>query len=116
MSPSFFYRLEKKRPPVESTEVTMVALFLNYRQMQQPSPLYGVFVQGLFPDLYFAQKGLCIVVAALACGAYIGIGRKYVHRWSLVKSEKTNVDALVGKHGVVLKDIGRNTIGMVKSQ
>jgi membrane protein implicated in regulation of membrane protease activity len=55
-----------------------------------------------------------VVVSGVACIAYVAIGRKYVHRWTASKKEKTNVDAIIGKHGIVLKTIGRNVIGLVK--
>jgi membrane protein implicated in regulation of membrane protease activity len=55
-----------------------------------------------------------IVVTSLICIAYIAIGRRYVHRWAAVRKSKTNVDAIVGRTGIVLTSISRNADGRVK--
>lgn len=62
----------------------------------------------------FKLWGVTVIVTAIICVAYIFIGRKYVHKWTAVKLEKTNIDAVIGSSGIVLKDIKRNTIGRVK--
>ena len=55
-----------------------------------------------------------LIVTAVICVVYVFIGRRYVHRWTAVKTEKTNIDAIIGKKGIVLKNIVRNTDGRVK--
>lgn len=55
-----------------------------------------------------------IVVTSLVCIAYIAIGRRYVHRWAAVRKSKTNIDAILGRTGVVLRSISRNADGRVK--
>jgi len=54
------------------------------------------------------------VVVAVICVAYMAIGRRYVHRWAAVRKSKTNVDAIVGRTGIVVRVISRNVDGRVK--
>ncbi len=57
---------------------------------------------------------LTLIVTSVICVAYVALGRRYVHRWTLVKKAKTNIDAIIGRHGVVLQNIARNFDGLVK--
>ena len=54
------------------------------------------------------------VVVIVICVAYMAIGRRYVHRWAAVRKSKTNVDAIVGRIGIVVRGISRNVDGRVK--
>jgi len=54
------------------------------------------------------------VVVIVICVAYMAIGRRYVHRWVAVRKSKTNVDAIVGRTGIVVRSISRNVDGRVK--
>ena len=73
----------------------------------------GLIVAGLITWPFHAWP-LTIIVAGAVCAGYIVIGRRYVHRWTAVKANRTNVDAMIGRHGVVLRSIVRNTPGLVK--
>jgi membrane protein implicated in regulation of membrane protease activity len=73
----------------------------------------GFFIGGLI-TWPFHSWAVTAVVVAVICVAYVAIGRKYVHKWTLVKQQKTNVDALIGKKGIVLKDINKSYNGLVK--
>jgi membrane protein implicated in regulation of membrane protease activity len=55
-----------------------------------------------------------VIVTAVICVVYVFIGRRYIHRWTAVKLEKTNIDAVIGSKGVVLEEIKRNAVGRVK--
>jgi len=55
-----------------------------------------------------------MVVVIVICVAYMAIGRRYVHRWAAVRKSKTNVDAIVGRTGIVVRGISRNADGRVK--
>jgi membrane protein implicated in regulation of membrane protease activity len=44
----------------------------------------------------------------------VALGRRYVHRWTTVSKAKTNIDAIIGRQGIVLKSIARNVDGLVK--
>ena len=57
---------------------------------------------------------LTVVVTSVISIAYLVVGRRYVHRWTAVKKERTNIDAIIGRHGVVLQSITRNDDGLVK--
>lgn len=57
---------------------------------------------------------LAVIVTSLVCVGYVTIGRKYVHRWVAVKKEKTNIDVIIGKKGIVLKSVDRDASGIVK--
>lgn len=55
-----------------------------------------------------------LVVTSVICAAYIFIGRRYVHRWTAVRKSKTNIDAIVGRTGIVVRSISRSIDGRVR--
>jgi len=55
-----------------------------------------------------------VIVTSVICVAYVAIGRRYVHRWTQVKAEKTNIDAIIGRTGIVLQSIAKNFDGRVR--
>jgi len=55
-----------------------------------------------------------VIVTSIICVAYVALGRRYVHRWTAVRKAKTNIDAIIGRQGIVLKSIARNVDGRVK--
>ena len=55
-----------------------------------------------------------VIVTSIICVAYVFLGRRYVHRWTAVKKAKTNIDAIIGRQGIVLRSIARNVDGRVK--
>jgi len=55
-----------------------------------------------------------LIVTIIICIAYVAIGRRYIHRWTAVKKTKTNIDAIIGRTGIVLKSIARNYDGRVR--
>lgn len=57
---------------------------------------------------------ITLIVSLLICVAYLAIGRRYVHRWTATKKEKTNVDVLIGKTGIVLEGLSPGLTGIVK--
>ncbi len=54
------------------------------------------------------------IITAIIGVIYIAVGRRYIHRRMAVPMEKTNIDTIVGKRGVVEKAIKRNIYGLVK--
>ncbi len=57
---------------------------------------------------------LTVIVTSIICVAYVALGRRYVHRWTAVSKAKTNIDAIIGRQGIVLKSIAKNVDGLVK--
>lgn len=45
---------------------------------------------------------------------YIVVGRRYVHNRIAATAEKTNIDTIIGKKGVIQKAIMANNYGLVK--
>ena len=74
----------------------------------------SAFILGGLISWPFQSWVLTVVVTSVICIAYVVVGRKYIHRWTAVKAQKTNVDALVGRQGIVLKSIAKNADGRVK--
>lgn len=54
------------------------------------------------------------IVTGVTCIAYLAIGRRYLHRWTAVAKEKTNIDTIIGLSGTVTRPIGKNAFGIVK--
>lgn len=63
----------------------------------------------------FADSWLVTVICVSAlCMLYVGIGRKYIKAKMKVGDTKTNVDAIIGRGGVVKNSIGKNASGLVR--
>ena len=54
------------------------------------------------------------VISGSICVIYVFIGRRYIHRRVAVKTEKTNIDTIVGQRGFVQQDISQQNYGIVK--
>jgi membrane protein implicated in regulation of membrane protease activity len=54
------------------------------------------------------------IVTGVICVIYVVAGRRYFHSKMAVATEKTNIDTIIGKTGVVQQDIIRNSAGLVK--
>jgi len=55
-----------------------------------------------------------LITISVICVAYVALGRRYVHRRMMVRKAKTNIDAVIGKEGIVERSIARNVDGLVK--
>jgi membrane protein implicated in regulation of membrane protease activity len=55
-----------------------------------------------------------VVTSGIICVIYVFVGRRYVHSRVAVKTEKTNIDTITGKHGFVTQDITQKKYGVVK--
>ena len=74
----------------------------------------SAFILGGLVAWPFHPWVLPLIVTSLICVIYVVIGRRYVHRWTAVKKVKTNIDAIIGREGIVLENIARNIDGRVK--
>ena len=74
----------------------------------------SAFIIGGLANWPFHSWLLTVIVTIIICIAYVAIGRRYVHRWTAVSKAKTNIDAIIGRQGIVLKNIARNVDGRVK--
>jgi membrane protein implicated in regulation of membrane protease activity len=57
---------------------------------------------------------LTLIVTLVICLAYVALGRRYIHRWTATRKEKTNIDTIIGKKGIVLQSITPIGHGLVK--
>ena len=55
-----------------------------------------------------------VVVTAVICVAYLTVGRRYVKRWMAVRKVPSNVDALIGRRGLVLQGISEFAPGRIR--
>ena len=74
----------------------------------------SAFIVGGLVSWPFHSWLLTIIVTSVICVAYVAIGRRYIHWWTAVRGEKTNIDAIIGRGGIVLQNIARNVDGLVK--
>ena len=74
----------------------------------------SVFILGGLVTWPFHSWLLTLIVTSVICIAYMALGRRYVHRWTAVSKAKTNIDAIIGRQGIVLKSIAKNVDGLVK--
>jgi membrane protein implicated in regulation of membrane protease activity len=57
---------------------------------------------------------VAVIVTAVLCLVYLTVARRYIRQWVQVRTTPTNVDAVIGRGGVVIKNISRNTPGRVR--
>lgn len=74
----------------------------------------SAFIIGGLAGWPFEQWLVAVLVTSLLCVAYVAIGRRYIKRWVQPKEARTNVDAIIGRKGVVIKGIAGNSPGRVK--
>jgi len=72
------------------------------------------FILGGLVTSQFESWILSLIVTSVICAAYVALGRRYVHRWTAVRKSKTNIDAIVGRTGIIEQNITRNVDGRVK--
>jgi membrane protein implicated in regulation of membrane protease activity len=54
------------------------------------------------------------IVAGIICVLYVVIGRRYIHHKTAVNATKTNIDTIIGKNGIVERDIEPDKGGVVR--
>ena len=54
------------------------------------------------------------LISGVICLLYVFIGRRFIHRRTAIKAEKTNIDTIIGKSGFVQEDILPPKDGIVK--
>jgi len=74
----------------------------------------SAFILGGLVTWPFHSWLLTLIVTSIICVAYVALGRRYVHRWTAVSKAKTNIDAIIGRQGIVLQNITKNFDGRVK--
>jgi len=74
----------------------------------------STFILGGLVTWPFNSWPATVIVTSVICIAYVTIGRRYVHRWTAVRKAKTNVDAIIGRTGIVLQSIAKNYDGRVR--
>jgi membrane protein implicated in regulation of membrane protease activity len=76
--------------------------------------LGSAFIIGGLVTWTFFSWVLTLVITLVICIVYLVLGRRYVHRWTATRKEKTNIDVIIGKKGIVLQSISENVGGRVK--
>ncbi|HEY31627.1 MAG TPA: NfeD family protein [Dehalococcoidia bacterium] len=74
----------------------------------------SAFIIGGLAGWPFEWWLVAVLVTSLLCIVYVAIGRRYIKRWVQPKESKTNVDAIIGREGVVVKSIAKNSSGRVR--
>lgn len=74
----------------------------------------SAFVIGGLVTWPFHSWVLALVVTLAICIAYVALGRRYVHRWTAPRKEKTNVDLIIGKKGTALESLTPGISGRVR--
>ncbi|MFC2007660.1 NfeD family protein [Chloroflexota bacterium] len=74
----------------------------------------SAFILGGLISWPFHSWILTLIITIIIGIIYVVLGRRYVHRWTQVKTAKTNIDAIIGKHGIVLRNIAKNIDGSVR--
>ena len=76
--------------------------------------LGSAFIIGGLVTLPFHSWVLTLIITLIICVAYLALGRRYVHRWTATRKEKTNIDTIIGRKGIVLQSLTPGVIGLVK--
>jgi membrane protein implicated in regulation of membrane protease activity len=72
------------------------------------------FVLGGLITFAFQSWAWTAIISGVICLVYVVIGRRYIHRRMAIKAEKTNIDTIIGKTGLVQQDIAPEKDGLVK--
>ncbi len=76
--------------------------------------LGSAFIIGGLATWPFHNWVLTLALTMVICIVYIALGRRYVHRWTATSKQKTNIDTIIGKKGIVLQSISPDGHGLVK--
>ena len=76
--------------------------------------LGSAFIIGGLVTWPFHSWILTLIITLAICVAYLVLGRRYVHRWAATRKEATNIDAIIGKKGIVLQSLTPGVNGLVK--
>jgi membrane protein implicated in regulation of membrane protease activity len=74
----------------------------------------SAFLVGGFAGWIANSWVVVVVTTGVICVAYVAVGRRYAHRWTAVAKERTNVDAVIGARGTVIKSVSAGGDGIVK--
>jgi membrane protein implicated in regulation of membrane protease activity len=74
----------------------------------------SVFVIGGLVASPFDSWPVAVIITSVLCFAYIIVGRRYLHRWTQTRKAKTNIDAIIGTQGVVVKEITKYAPGRIQ--
>jgi membrane protein implicated in regulation of membrane protease activity len=74
----------------------------------------SAFLVGGFAGWLANSWVVVVVTTGVICVAYVAVGRRYAHRWTAVAKERTNVDAVIGARGTVIKSVSAGGDGIVK--
>ena len=74
----------------------------------------SVFIIAGLATWPFHSWPITVIVTSVVSIAYMVLGRRFVRRWTTVREEKTNIDAVIGRKGIVLKSIARYSDGQIK--
>ena len=74
----------------------------------------SAFILGGLVTWPFNNWLVTLIVTSVICVAYVALGRRYIHRRIAVRKTITNIDAIIGQRGIVLKSIARNVDGRVR--
>jgi membrane protein implicated in regulation of membrane protease activity len=72
------------------------------------------FVVGGLITLVFKSWVWTALVSGIICLVYVFLGRRYIHKRTAIKGEKTNIDTIIGKNGLVQQEIMPPKDGIVK--
>ncbi|MFH0768800.1 MAG: NfeD family protein [Chloroflexota bacterium] len=76
--------------------------------------LGSAFIIGGLVTWPFHSWVLTLIITLVICIAYLALGRRYVHRWTATRKEKTNIDVIIGRNGIVLQSLTPGNSGLVK--
>ena len=86
--------------------LTPSMLFIGFSLSALVSGVFAYF----FPESYYWQIGIFIVVSAIL----LPLTRKMAKRFTKESQQITNVDAIIGKVGLVIKTIDPDKAGQIK--
>jgi len=74
----------------------------------------SVFILGGLVASPFDSWPTAVIVTSVLSVAYVVIGRRYVRRWTQARKARTNIDAIIGRRALVVKDITKYAPGRIE--
>lgn len=73
-----------------------------------------IFIVSGGVGLLVSSFTIALILVSILCLAYVFVGRGFIKQKLTLTTKATNVDALIGKKGMVTKKITKDTVGQVK--
>lgn len=92
----------------------LIELFLGVNTGLDMVFIGSAFILGGLVTWPVHSWAVSLITTLGICILYLALGRRFVHRWTATRKERTNVDSMIDRKGFVLVNISPGVPGLVK--